>query len=916
MGIRFKLILPIVIAFIIFAAILHYYWAPKLYENSKQEFIFHAKKEFSIMEGDIARHLLARDYSALFASLDRQVEQNKGLWVNLTLYDDNGKTIYPLFPKDPRTKQHDFYLPLNYPIKQDDSSLGNISVSLNWQKKYQQTQTQVDELEEFLFITAIILFLFVLYLQNRFVRKPLLSLLAATEHMSEGNFNAQLPVVTQDELGQLTGAFDNMRKKIVLAQEQILAISKAKEDAARARLLEAERTELVMESTSVALWDWDISNDEIRLSERWAEIIGYTLEQLQPVGFENWKALIHPEDRQCLENLLEQHYSGEIERYICEYRMLHKDDHYVWVLDSGKVVQWDTSGQPHRMLGTHLDITERKIAEFDLLQAKDEAESANKAKSEFLASMSHEIRTPMNGVLGMLSLLQDSKLDKEQLHRVELAQGSANALLNILNDILDFSKIDANKLELENIDFDLSIMLGDFAESMALQVNEKNLEIILDTSHIEHSMIKSDPGRIRQILTNLVGNAIKFTEQGEIVIFADLIPDTKSSHLLQLHCKVSDTGIGIPADKIDILFDLFSQVDASTTRKFGGTGLGLTIAKKLSMMMGGDISVTSHIDQGSCFEFTVMVEKSKQAEVEMPQVDMATLNVLIVDDNESNRNVMREQLEHWGASVEVADSGQSALVLCDARVQEQKAFFDIAFLDMQMSEMDGIDLGKAIMADPRFSAMKLVMMTSMKNIGVEKHLLQLGFDTCFPKPATTSDLFDALSILSVEQQQGSNYAKTAGRDSPEDIDQTLTDSSEPDSEKITWPDNLRLLLVEDNRVNQLVAKGILNRFNMQPVIAANGLEALRIMQQAPEDEPFTLILMDCQMPEMDGYETSREIRSGKAGERYLQIPIIALTANAMQGDKEKCLDAGMSDYLSKPMNKSQVYDKLVEWISK
>jgi len=512
----------------------------------------------------------------------------------------------------------------------------------------------------------------------------------------------------------------------------------------------------------------------------------------------------------------------------------------------------------------------------------------------------------MNGGLGMLGLLKQSTLTSEQLQRVNVAQSSGQSLLSLINDILDFSKIEANKLELEIIDFNLHSMLSEFTETMAYTAQAKGLELVLDTNNIEESMVRGDPSRLRQILTNLVGNAIKFTVQGEIVIRASV---EKMSNLgVQLSLTVTDTGIGIPKGKQASLFDSFSQVDASTTREYGGTGLGLTIVKRLCELMNGSIAVDSEEGEGSTFEIKVLLEKSEQSEQLVPHIEIDKLNILIVDDNATNREVLRGQLEMWGVTVTEAIGGEQALSICDEMVSQQdnKNFFDVALLDMQMPKMDGEALGKLLVADTRFNHMKLIMMTSMASHGDAKKYADLGFSAYFSKPTNTSDLFNALATVSKEglKLQSATPLVT------EERLHTLSQGAKLPH----WAEGIRILLVDDNHINQMVAQGVLNDLGLQADIANHGKEAIDSLMQTHNTLPYSLILMDCQMPEMDGYEATRAIRAGEAGEQYKAIPIVAMTANAMQGDRAKCLAAGMDDYLSKPVNPEELLDKLKQYL--
>ena len=531
-----------------------------------------------------------------------------------------------------------------------------------------------------------------------------------------------------------------------------------------------------------------------------------------------------------------------------------------------------------------------------LLEASQKAQESTRAKSEFLASMSHEIRTPMNGVIGMIELLQNSPLSPSQKNHLHVAKSSAHALLTLINDILDFSKVEAGKMEIESIAFNLRNEFGDLAKALVFKAEEKGVELILDMHDMDQEIILSDPGRIRQIVTNLVGNAIKFTSEGSILI-------TVSLHVLEentarLKVSVQDTGIGIPEDKISALFDSFSQVDASTTRKYGGTGLGLAIVKKLCELMDGSVEVTSVMGEGSTFSFEIGVQLSEHKTLRMPAVSIKNKRVLVVDDNAINRKVLSGQLELWEMEVFCAKNAQEALDMCaKALAHSHTPPYDIAFLDMQMPQMDGAELGKKLRANSSYDSMKLIMMTSLGFRSDAAAFAKMGFDAFFSKPTTASDLFDALNVL-VENGKAKEQA------SPLITHEYLG----------TLSKETNILLVEDNKTNQLVIDGLLENLGLECDFANNGIEALAMLNA--QEKEYDLILMDCQMPQMDGYETTKNIRAGNAGEHHKDIPILALTANAMQGDQEKCHLAGMSDYLSKPIEAKKFTAILQKWLPK
>ncbi|WP_185232895.1 response regulator [Teredinibacter franksiae] len=545
------------------------------------------------------------------------------------------------------------------------------------------------------------------------------------------------------------------------------------------------------------------------------------------------------------------------------------------------------------------EIRARQKAENELVEAKEAAEAAAQAKSDFLAMMSHEIRTPLNGVMGMINLLSRSGLNAEQDRKLKIASHSSSTLLNIINDILDFSKVEAGKIDLEMLDFNLLSMMNAFGESMAIRAEERGLELIVDLSGIEHPMVNGDQGRIRQILSNLVGNAIKFTESGEIVVRVGVTP---AGDDLVLRASVTDSGIGIPKEKIEDLFNPFTQVDASTTRNYGGTGLGLAISKKLCDIMGGDISAFSEPGSGSTFEFFLHLGRSEEI-AQVPKMDLHNRKILVVEDNATNRELMRNTLEWWGASVNVTDSATTVVEYLEQDIKENQSLPDVIIIDQYFPGMSGQALARAIKGIEELSLIPLVIMSRI-SAGLYREFQQAGFNGHVIKPVSSSGIAQCLSVVLAGGSTLSDMKNI------ERVEASRVESFQ----LLGGAEVTRVLLVEDNPVNQEVAKMMLSDAGVVVDVAANGLEALRALEAANENDLYSLVFMDCQMPEMDGYESCRQIRAGKAGLIYRDVPVIAMTANAMKGDREKCIEAGMSDYISKPVEQDVLELKVKHWI--
>jgi two-component system sensor histidine kinase/response regulator len=671
----------------------------------------------------------------------------------------------------------------------------------------------------------------------------------------------------------------------------IVTISRDVTDRKVAELADA-RLKRATRGANDGLWELDVATREMWVSPRFGEMFGFDQQEFLGTR-QKFFEIIHEEDVQRLRGAIERCIREDVLVDV-EVRAKDRPGEWRWYRVRG-ALERDSAGTPLTVSGSQRDINQRQQYALALLEATETAAAANKAKSQFLANMSHEIRTPMNGVIGMIELLLETPLNPMQLDYAETVRDSASALLTVINDILDFSKVEAGKLELEVLDMDVRDTVEDVARLLSIQAHAKGLEVIALLDPSLPNRVCGDAGRLRQILLNLGGNAVKFTQKGEVSIECKVAHQDERG--VMVRCEVRDTGMGIPAGRVNALFTAFTQGDASTTRRFGGTGLGLSIVKRLVALMGGEVGVSSDEGVGSTFWFTARLgiahdtTKARPA----PPIALRGQRIIIVDDNATNRKVLMGQLSLCGMDAVCASSADEALSLMRHAAVAGRAF-EVALLDHQMPGCDGATLGKTILGEHALRGARLVLLTSSGQRGDGRLFSDLGFAGYLLKPVTQRDLTDCLSMVLGTQAEGWRTST-----------QPIVTRHALRSQRMR--ETQHILLAEDNPVNQKVACRILEKLDYRVDVAADGQAAFTAWQSGR----YHLILMDCQMPIMDGYETTRKIREQETGGKH--IPIIALTAHAMKGADNECRAAGMDDYLSKPIDREQLQQALNRWLS-
>ncbi len=882
MNIKTKLLLPPLIGFLIFIAYMQFFWVPLELENARDEFKVRNTEILKSISTDIMRSMMENDFSVLFSELDQQLEIHGETWQKLFLYDDSGKKIYPLFSTKESEMAQKNSFQIKYPLITSGVLLGHIELWVDWTRAKDKAVYLQNQLVLMLVGIMGVFFLVSLVSIQKILYIPLKQLEKAANKLSRGNFQVKLPAARNDELGELTHAFDTMRTELEASLKRI----KNSE----------ERQRVIIETIGDGLLIVDARGVIISSNNAVTRILGYSKDELEGQSLE----IILPD------NVRKQHFR-------LMQKMLTSQDIHSKVIGSTRPLRAQCKNGQEVDISLNVgefvingeiqystvfrDVTEENRANKELVKARAEAEKANQAKSEFLANMSHEIRTPMNAILGMSYLALTSNLDENNRNYIEKVYSSAESLLRIINDILDYSKIEAKHLELESVNFQIEEVLDNIVNLLALKAEEKNIELLFHFQNEIPRALIGDPLRLEQILINLGSNAIKFTDAGgEILIDIKCLKNNKQEVSLQF--SVIDTGIGMTSEQVQTLFKPFVQADTSITRKYGGTGLGLSITQHLVELMGGEIWVESTPGQGSAFHFIVKLQCQDEHDSPAESEDISLsffhkpfteTRALVVDDNVNARKIMSEMLHTLGIQVSSVTSGSEAIKIIMNSVKDQP--FDLIFMDWQMPELDGVETIRKIqeLTDKEDSP-AIIMVTALARNDALIAAKDVHLKALLTKPVTPSSLLDCLMHYDKKNKPPKKFNKTS------DIARLAQNIN-----------GAHLLLVEDNSFNQELVCDLLSSHGIYVEVASNGQEALDMLSTHSYDG----ILMDCQMPVMDGYTATRHIRKMDG---LAKLPIIAMTANVMSGDREKAIDAGMNDHIGKPINVKDLFYTLGQWI--
>jgi PAS domain S-box-containing protein len=898
MPLRFKLLFPLVIASLVALGYIEMVWSPRSLESAKQEYLKDAGRHLDTVVEGLVPLMLTNQLDVIQANLDELGKKNED-WQSILLTDRQGRQLYPLrfAGGGPQPIVDTNVQVLAKDIRLLNSDLGKLVIRVAYGSRLDEVQRQQRQLKVMLVVIILLMALTWMSTLEAAVVQPLKRLSKAATELARKNFEVPLPGRGGDEVGKLIGSFAAMRDDLRAYRDDLLreigVRIQAEADLRRFKaIIDSSDDAIIGKSLDGIITSWN------RGAER---IFGYTAEEAigQPVQF-----LIPSGGTNEEPSILVRLARGESVAHFETVRK-HKDGRLIDISATISPVL-DEDGKVIGASKIARDITQRKQDEAELAKyrdhleklveertialsvAKELAEAANSAKSEFLANMSHEIRTPMNAVIGMTHLALQTALTDQQRDYLQKAKIAADSLLGIINDILDFSKIEAGKLAMESMEFLLEDVFDRVTHVLGTKAAEKQLEFMLDVAPDVPPCLVGDALRLGQVLVNLGSNAIKFTETGEIIAVTVAKAKPEGDRVI-LQFSVRDTGIGMTPEQVRLLFQPFSQVDSSSTRRFSGTGLGLAISKHLVELMGGEIWVESEPGRGSEFFFTAVfgIGREPQARTAQPFQDLTGLKVLIVDDSPNAREILKNLVTNLGFRAVTASSAMEGLAAL-----EQGAF-DLVLMDWRMPEVDGFEAARRIRRDARLPVRpRIIMVTAYGDESVPQRVKQEGLDGYLPKPLTPSTLFDA--VMSAFGRMDPQRTPRTGGKGP-------LPSPPPQLQ------GAQVLLVEDNDFNQQVATDMLTLMGVDVTLAANGQEALDLIRT----RTFDAVLMDIQMPVMDGYEATRRLRSDPAN---TDLPILAMTAHAMAREQKRCLDLGMNDYISKPINPEAFSTTLAKWI--